>query len=357
MPEPEHSALDPTNTRSAELLEQILETTTDAVISTDESGMIEVFNRGAEAIFGCDAAEMIGADIDVLLPPRFRAAHREYVRRFAAGEESARMMGERGRITGRRKSGDEFPAEASISKSHHRGRTLLTVILRDVSNRIEAEAKVRASLAEKEVLLEEIHHRVKNNLQVVSSLLNLQARGAASEDVRQVFRECRHRVQSMALVHEQLYRSKNLSSVAFSEYVSQLADALFRAYQVDPEQVELELRVEDVQMPLDAAAPCGLILNELISNALKHAFPDGRRGKVEIVVRERADGSVRMSVADDGVGVPEGVGFWNTPSLGWKLVRTLVRQIDGEVELKGPPGARVTVRFSPEAAAGKGERG
>lgn len=350
----QHSKPQDAAARSGALLSQILQTTPDAVISVDEDGKIELFNHGAELTFGYDAGEVIGRNIEVLLPPRFRADHRKHLARFASSDQSARMMGERGRVTGRRSDGSEFPAEASISKARLDDRLLLTMILRDVTGRIEAEERVRASLAEKEVLLEEIHHRVKNNLQVVSSLLNLQARNAASADVRKVFQESRHRVQSMALVHEQLYRSKNLASVAFNEYVTQLADALFRAYRVDAERVEMEVRVEEVMVPLEAAAPCGLILNELISNAFKHAFPDDRSGKVEIVVRERADGSVRMSVADDGVGVPEGVGFWNTPSLGWKLVRTLVRQIDGEVELKGPPGARVTVRFSPEAAAQKG---
>ena len=332
------------------LLSRILETTPDAIISVDEHRRIHVFNRGAEKIFGYRAADVAGKDFEILVPARFRTIHRDHMRRFASGSEEARMMGERGQVVGQRQDGSEFPAEASISKVEFDGAVLLTVILRDVSGRMQVEERVRASLEEKEVLLEEIHHRVKNNLQVVSSLLNLQARAAQDAEIQQVFQESRNRVQSMAMVHEQLYRSKSLADLNFGEYVSQLAETLFRAYRVDPERVTLRVAAGKVRLDLDAAAPCGLILNELVSNALKHAFPDGRSGEVEISVHENPDRSVTLSVADDGVGVPEGIGFWNAPSLGWKLVRTLVRQIDGEAQIEGPPGTRLTVRFSPDAA-------
>jgi len=334
-----------------ELLSRILDTTPDAIVSVDDDRRIHIFNQGAETIFGYSAGEMMGKDFEVLLPERFRVAHRSHMRRFAESSTPARMMGERGQIFGRRRDGSEFPAEASISTVEFDRVRLLTVILRDVSGRIEAEERVRASLEEKKVLLEEIHHRVKNNLQVVSSLLNLQARAAQDEHVQQVFQESRNRVQSMAMVHEQLYRSASLADLNFGEYVTQLSESLFRAYRADPEQVSLRVSAGKVRLSLDAAAPCGLILNELVSNALKHAFPDGRRGEIEISVDDRADGSVTLSVTDNGVGVPEGIGFWNAPSLGWKLVRTLVRQLDGEVQIEGPPGTRLTVRFSPSAAA------
>jgi len=335
---------------SALLLGRILEIADDAIISVDASGRMCLFNRGAERIFGYQAQEVIGQPVTMLMPGRFREGHPDSVHQFAAGDTASRVMADRGQVWAVRKDGSEFPAEASISKVEIGGELVFTVILRDTTARRDAEERMKASLREKEVLLREVHHRVKNNLQVVSSLLNLQSRGATDEYVRKGFEESQNRVQSMALIHEQLYESRDLSNVNFPEYIQQLCSRLFRSYQVQKKRVKLRTEVGDVRLGVDLAVPCGLIVNELISNSLKYAFPAQRSGTIAVEIKRMQDESVLLRVADDGDGLPPDVGFWNTRTLGLRLVRTLVRQIDGEIELGGPPGAEFRIRFSADAA-------
>lgn len=353
MDQPESKAIDGTDhtygpiVDPSSLLARILDAADDAIVSVDPEKRICVFNQGAERIFGYHSSELLGKNFEVLMPERLRAKHAGHFSDFRGAPVMARMMGDRGEIIGCRKDGSEFPAEASISKVEWGGTELLTVILRDVTVRNRNEQTIRSALKEKEVLLQEVHHRVKNNLQVVSSLLSMQERKVDDESVRKVFRESRNRIHSMALIHEHLYGSESLSRVEFDRYVRDFADVLYRSYRADRTRVRLKTELESLELGLDTAVPCALILNELISNALKHAFPDGRRGEIEVALSQRPDRSITLCVSDDGVGVPDDVGFWNTKSLGWKLVRTLVRQLDGEVEIGGPPGTRICVRFAP----------
>ena len=169
-----------------------------------------------------------------------------------------------------------------------------------------ARDQLRSSLDEKEVLLKEIHHRVKNNLQVVSSLLNLQSGYVRDQNDVEMFRESQNRIRSMALIHEKLYQSGNVSLVDFPQYARSLATTLFRSYRAGEGNVSLEVDFGDVSLGIDAAVPCGLIINELLSNALKHAFPAGRGGKVTLGLRAQG-GMMRLTVKDDGIGFPRGV--------------------------------------------------
>ncbi|MBI1356914.1 MAG: PAS domain S-box protein [Acidobacteria bacterium] len=332
--------------QSPDLLARILEIADDAIISVDTGFRICVFNQGAAKIFGYAPAEVLGQPLTILLPARFRNGHDGQMAAFARSPTPSRVMAQRSEIFGLRKDGREFPAEASISKVDLGGVQLFTVILRDVSESRHVERTLRAALQDKEILLREVHHRVKNNLQVISSLLSLQARATQDEEVRRAFDESQHRIQSMALIHEQLYESTDFSDVDFPEYIRQLAQRLFRSYQVRPGRVELETSIGDVRLGVDVAVPCGLIVNELLSNSLKHGFPNDEQGLIRINVESMPDKSVLLTVSDNGVGLPPEIGFWSTKTLGLRLVRSLVRQLDGEIELEGPPGAEFRIRFS-----------
>ena len=334
---------------SPDPLGKILDLADDAIISVDEEQRIILFNQGAERIFGYSAHDIMGKPLDVLLPQHLAEAHRKHIQEFAESPVSARRMGDRSDIQGRRKNGHEFPAEASISKVRMDDRNVYTVILRDVTQRVAAEEKIKTSLREKEALLKEIHHRVKNNLQVVSSLLGLQSRAVVDENTRKMFQESQNRIHSMALLHESLYQSNNLSRVDFPEYIRQLASHLFHSYGVAAERIHLRTDLDALYLDLDAAVPAGLIINELVSNSLKYAFPDGRDGEVRIELREHMEGMARLVVADNGIGLRSDIDWVTARSLGLRLVRTLAEQLGAKIEVQSHPGTEVRLTFAAAA--------
>jgi PAS domain S-box-containing protein len=219
-------------------------------------------------------------------------------------------------------------------------------IMSDITPRKKAEEAVKASLAEKEVLLREIHHRVKNNMQVMISLLNLQAQAYPDAAVAALLKESQNRIRTMAIVHEKLYRSADLSHIDFSDYVESLSVHLFQFFAADPAQIRLRRETEAVPLDINNAIPCGLILNELISNALKYAFPDGREGEITVGFRRRPDARLELFVRDNGVGLPAGLDIRRAPTLGLQLVNLLTGQLDGTLELNRERGTELRVVFT-----------
>ena len=216
----------------------------------------------------------------------------------------------------------------------------------EVEERRITEEQLQVSLNEKEVLLKEIHHRVKNNLQVITSMLKLQSSQVDDPAVQIALQDSQNRVQSMALIHEKLYQSADLGVIDFAGYLESLANFLLRSYNPGEKQVCLRVEVQPVGLGIDAAVPCGLIVNELVSNALKHAFPNGNGGEVTIQLSSQENGQVELSIADNGVGLPENVDLENTPSLGLQLVNALVGQLEGSLELRRDQGTQYTLRFA-----------
>jgi PAS domain S-box-containing protein len=234
--------------------------------------------------------------------------------------------------------------EARLIKDAGGWPLLLQGVAFDISETKQAEELVRASLREKELLLKEIHHRVKNNLQITSSLLRLQVARVADEQVRSVLLESQDRIRSMALVHEMLYRSTDLSRVNFAEYARALLLQLFRSYSVDAKRVSHVVDIQTVDLGVDFAVPCGLLLNELVANSLKHAFPEGRKGTLTITMN-RVGPHYELSVRDDGIGFPAAIDFRRTQTLGLQLVRTLTDQLGGRIEMKVNGGTEFRVLF------------
>ena len=215
----------------------------------------------------------------------------------------------------------------------------------DISERIAAEEKIKDALKEKELLLKEIHHRVKNNLQIISSLFNLQSKGIKNKQILSIFRESNNRVKSMALLHEKLYKTYDLGKIAFRDYVESLVTDLFRSYKTNGALVGFSLEIKDIFLSLDKSLPCGLIINELVSNALKYAFPKKRKGSVKISFGLRENGIYEMTVSDDGVGFPSDIDFENTGSLGLQLVNSLVEQMNGSITLNRSEGTIFYITF------------
>ena len=216
---------------------------------------------------------------------------------------------------------------------------------RDISARRQAEDALRASLREKDVLLKEVHHRVRNNMQVISSLLNHQARLITDPAVLSMFQESQNRIRSIALVHEKLYRSSDLSRIDFADYIESLVVHLFHTLQADAGRITFHPALTPVEVDVTTAIPLGLIVNELVMNALEHAFPQSRRGEIVIRMEKTAEGSLRLEIADDGIGLPPDFDPARASSLGWQIVLMLVEQIGGTFAVRGEGGTTVTIVF------------
>ncbi|MCX6567104.1 MAG: ATP-binding protein, partial [Candidatus Aminicenantes bacterium] len=235
------------------------------------------------------------------------------------------------------------------------GRPATLNFLTDITDRRKGEEVIQASLQEKEVMLREIHHRVKNNMQVISSLFNLQAGNTHNRECRKILKEAQTRIRAMSLAHEKLYHSRDLSKIDLASYIQSLAIHLFNVYVIDPDRIRLETDFGEVSLDINSAVPCGLILNELISNSLKHAFPEGRKGLIRIGMKRGPDSMIVLRVADDGIGFPKNLDFHQAESFGLQIVTLLVGQLDGTIELDRKKGAAFTIVFREQEIKARAE--
>ena len=216
----------------------------------------------------------------------------------------------------------------------------------EITERVRAEERIKVSLVEKEVLLKEIHHRVKNNMQIISSLLRLQAGYIEDKTTLNILNTSQNQIRSMALIHEKLYQSEDLGQIRFDEYIRELTSHIVRSYGIDPEVIELKIQAHRILLDIDTAIPCGLIINELISNSLKHAFHPGDEGQICIDLHSLNQNGFQLTVSDNGVGFPRGLDFRDTQSLGLQLVNTLVEQLEGSIDLDNGKGTVFRIEFS-----------
>ncbi len=240
-----------------------------------------------------------------------------------------------------------------------RGRDVAERALNESEERFTAQgatlARQTTLLRQRETLLREIHHRVKNNMQVMSSLLSLQSRVASNPAISRMLEENQNRIQSMALLHEILYQSEDLAVVDFSKYLRRMVDHLFRSYGVDNRQIRLHTALDPVGLELDDALPSGLLISEVVSNSLKHGFPEGRKGEVRIVLRRQSASIVSLVLSDNGVGLPEHLDWTRSRSLGLRLVRVLAQQLRANLDVRSQGGTEVSVVFTARCKGGPGD--
>lgn len=321
-----------------------IESAPSAIVMVNESGTIMMVNAQTEKSFGYSRTELIGQAVEVLVPARFRASHIGFRQAYLAAPVT-RPMGEGRELFGLRKDGSEFPIEIGLGLIDDEYGIIVLSSIIDITERRSANDKLKQALSEKELLLKEVYHRVKNNLQVVSSLINLQASNVKNEAVGDLLRQSADRIKAMALLHEKLYQSKDLAKIDFKGYIRSLVDHLLFGYGTHASKIAVDLRVEEVYLNVDTAIPCGLIINELLSNALKHAFPGDRQGEIDIDFAS-GPGELVLRIADNGIGLPDQLDINKSASLGLQLVNTLTNQLMGKMTVERSRGSAFILRFA-----------
>ncbi|MGZ8937554.1 MAG: CHASE4 domain-containing protein [Halobacteriota archaeon] len=323
-----------------EMLRLVLNASEDAISLVDTNEVFLTANEALAHRLGVPAAEVIGMKGFTEKPEDIAKQRRARFARAIATKLPVHFDDEH---AGRQLENVYQPlvdARGNVTK--------VAVFSRDITERKRAEEQIITSLREKELLLSEIHHRVKNNLQIVSSLLSLQSDYVTDADALAMFRESQQRVKSMALIHEKLYQSEDFAHIDFSDYLAALSSYLVSSYHLP--SVRLVTEGCTTSVDITAAIPCGLIVNELVTNAFEHAFPDGRAGTITVSLCTDEAGTHVLSVSDDGVGFPEDLDFRNTKSLGLQLVTGLVNQLDGTITLDRTKGTTFIITFKPKDA-------
>ncbi len=341
----------------------LFENAGQGILTTDVGGRIIDANAMVARLFGYTRSELIGMPVELLLPPGLRRRYAGYQSRsqYRHGHPEAHLHGRPARngmdLIALRNDGAEFPVEVSLSFVGEQHDGLSIAFVSDITARKKAEreredliARLEDALTEKTVLIQEVHHRVKNNLAIVAALLGMQSSAIEDGRAKVALVASQHRVLSMARIHEFLYATKNLDRVAFRKYLEQLTGELCDSYSVST-LVDVSIEAEDIDLPVDQAIPCGLILNELLSNTLKHAFPEGRSGSIVVRFVRLSSGALSLSCSDDGVGMPETFHWETAKSLGLRIVRILSKQINGELTMhSGSGGTTFELRFNPAQA-------
>lgn len=321
-------------------LRMALEAAVEGIARVDRQGRYLSVNAPYAAMVGYSVEELIAMDCSRITHSEDRELLTEAYRKMRnAGkvEVEARAV---------RKDGSVMHKQVVMIRTDEQGEFAgYYCFIKDITGRKRVEEQIGASLREKELLLKEIHHRVKNNLQLISSLLNLQAAQIHDKRVLDMFKESQNRIRAVAFVHEKLYQSRDLARIDLAEYIRSLADHLLDSYHIGFHAVGVEVHVDDVPMDVDTAIPCCLIINELVSNALRHAFVGGRTGRVRVDLGSREGNSHYMVVSDNGVGFPAAVDFRNTTSLGLQLVCALVEQLGGAIDLDRSGGTTWKITF------------
>jgi PAS domain S-box-containing protein len=327
-------------TVSRNFMDDIIESMTDSLVVTDVNGVIQRANSSTLRMLGYEESEIEGKELPLLFE------NKEKVERCLESNKTLDCK----EANYLKKNGESIPVSLSLGTIRNSDDTKqgMVLVASDISQRKEAEQQITKSLKEKEILLAEIHHRVKNNLAVISGLLQMQIWETKDQAAENVLKDSQLRVQSIALVHEKLYQSESLSFIQFDRYIRDLLQAISSTYMDTHGSIDIVTELEDIGLNINQAIPCSLLLNELIVNAFKHAF-DGEEEDGNIYVNIfKQNGNVHMSVKDDGIGFPEDFDLDNASSLGMTLINTLIKQLQGEITVKNDGGAIFEVQFKAE---------
>jgi len=229
-------------------------------------------------------------------------------------------------------NGETFPVKVWLSSLRYKGKILINTIWRDLTETKKAETLIKKNIAEKEILLKEIHHRVKNNLQIICSLLNLQSENIDNDQLKQILQQCKFRIESMAKIHEMFYQTENLSKINFAHYVFELASTLISSTKGIKNNIKLKIGIKDIFFTINSAIPIGLMINEIITNSLKHGIIGNKRGIISIDITEKCNKQLEMRIGDNGIGYTNDFVPENLNSLGFQIISSLVGQLKGDIK-------------------------
>lgn len=325
---------------------RVVEWAPSAMVMIDLEGIMVLVNAQTEQMFDYSRDALIGKPVEILVPERFRQHHRVF-RSGYFSDPQPRPMGVGRDLAGCRSDGSEFPIEIGLNPIATEAGVMVLASIIDITERQRAQQRLEDALREKTVLLNEVHHRVKNNLQVITSLLNLQADYAADPRLRAILAESCGRVKAMALTHQLLYERKDFSRLDLGDYLDRLVQSIRSSYRGSGDRISLRMvRPEtDVQIDLERTIPCGLLVNELVTNSFKHAFKEERRGEIVIQIGETEDDLICLCVSDNGIGLPPDVELAQGSSLGLQLVQLFVEQLHGTLTIERVEGTRFSMCF------------
>lgn len=367
---------------SQAVIAAILDTVIDGVVTINNQGSILSVNPALEKLFGYTRDELVGKNVRILMPSPDREQHDTYIANyFNTGVK--KIIGIGREVIGQRKDGTVFPLDLAVTEVPLGNKMIFAGVLRDITRRKQAEIQLRKahdeleqrveertselvqtnealkkeieerkfiekkltnSLEEKEVLLREVHHRVKNNLQLISSLLNLHVRRLDQKTPLQILREIQDRIFAIALLHETLYQSNDMARVDFQKYVQALISSLLHSSGALG-KIKANIDVAPLVMDLDSAIICGLLISELASNALKHAFQGMDAGEITVNAEQNNNGQITLMVRDNGRGLPSDIDLENATSLGLQLISKLSKKLRGDIELRCSPGTTFIISF------------
>lgn len=325
-----------------EMIYLAVEAAPNGMVMTDHAGVIMMVNSTTEELFGYRRQELIDKPIETLIPASHRAHHPQLRSAFLQ-HPSKRAMGHGRDLYGLHKNGKEFPVEIGLNPIRTPAGMIVLASVIDITERKHQEEQLKAALKEKDLLLSEIHHRVKNNLQIIDSLLGMQSDTLHNNTAIEVLKESQNRVKSMALIHQILYQSLDFSRIDFSSFIQSLVNSLSTSYALNSARIQLNIDTDQVLIPIDVSIPLGLILNELCTNAMKYAFPEDRSGNINITLKHQDSNHFLVQVSDNGIGIPEDFDFANTPSLGLQLVQLLSEQISAKLTIQRSNPTRFTL--------------
>ena len=333
-------AAEETLKKSEKKYRYIVENAREGILTTDSNNIITYVNPYMTKMLGYIGNEMIGKNLESFLEENETIISPEV---FKTYENDVKQEN---KYIFQKKDNTKIytSVESSPIQDKNNNYTGAIALITNITEQVKAENKIKSSLNEKDVLLHEIHHRVKNNMQIISSLLNLQCEYVDNEKAINVLKESQNRVKSMGMIHENLYQSKDLTHINFSDYIFNLVSNLFLSYNIDNTQIKPILETENVNLNMETAVPCGLIISELISNSLKYAFPNGRNGEILISLK-KIKNNYQLIIQDNGIGIPKEIVLDKLESLGLKLVFQLTYQINGKIEIKRTNGTEFKILF------------